>query len=230
MLKAITEQIWTVDQDLKLLGAHLGTRMMVVRLSHQSLLLYSPVRINEALAQELQTLGTVKYLVGPNPFHHLYLGSAQRAFPQARTWLVPSLAKKRKDLAEQPQSEVLQDPGQTPWQAELPGLLIKGSDSFEELVLYDPRSKTLLSTDLILNYTPHYRRYSLFEKGFFRLLGVYNHKGPSLIQKVMFKKSARHQLEQLLGWDFERILVTHGENIEQFAKARLQQTYQFLLC
>src|SRR5262249_13002285 len=44
------------------------TRMTVVRLSNGNLFLHSPIKFDEALASELQRMGTVRHLVSPNQF------------------------------------------------------------------------------------------------------------------------------------------------------------------
>ena len=50
------------------------TRMTVVRLSNGDLLLHSPVKFDERLANELHGLGTVRHLVSPNQFHYAHIG------------------------------------------------------------------------------------------------------------------------------------------------------------
>jgi hypothetical protein len=42
------------------------TRMTVVRLSNGDLFLHSPIKFDQALASELQRLGTIRHLVSPN--------------------------------------------------------------------------------------------------------------------------------------------------------------------
>ncbi len=93
------QNLWTVDNDHYLMGLHFRGRMTVVRNSEGHLWLHSPIPIDDELAGELQELGTVKYLVGPNKYHHVYLKDAAEKYPQALVFGPPGLAKKRKDIA-----------------------------------------------------------------------------------------------------------------------------------
>lgn len=62
------------------------TRMTVVRLANGDLLLHSPIAFDDALAGELQQLGTVRHFVSPNQFHYAHIGEWQKAFPGTLAW------------------------------------------------------------------------------------------------------------------------------------------------
>src|SRR5262249_49817635 len=62
------------------------TRMTVVRLSNGDLFLQSPIKFDEALASELQRMGTIRHLVSPNQFHYAHIGAGSKAFPDAISW------------------------------------------------------------------------------------------------------------------------------------------------
>ncbi|WP_163832903.1 hypothetical protein [Spartinivicinus ruber] len=49
MLKKLAENLWTVESDMRFLGADIALRMTVVRLSNNTLVLISPVAIEEAM-------------------------------------------------------------------------------------------------------------------------------------------------------------------------------------
>ncbi len=50
------------------------TRMTVVCLSNGDLLLHSPIKFDEQLANQLLGLGVVRHLVSPNQFHYAHIG------------------------------------------------------------------------------------------------------------------------------------------------------------
>src|SRR6516225_6387095 len=70
------------------------TRMTVVRLSNGDLFLQSPIKFDEALASELQRMGTVRHLVSPNQFHYAHIGEWSRAFPDAIAWASPRVRQR----------------------------------------------------------------------------------------------------------------------------------------
>ena len=65
------------------------TRMTVVRLSNGDLFLHSPTKFDRKLADELEHLGTVRYLISPNQFHYAHIGEWLNAFPDAVAWASP---------------------------------------------------------------------------------------------------------------------------------------------
>jgi hypothetical protein len=70
------------------------TRMTVVRLANGDLFLHSPIRFDAKLAEELQTVGTVRHLVSPNQFHYAHIGEWARVFPAAITWASPRVRQR----------------------------------------------------------------------------------------------------------------------------------------
>ncbi|MGL5076154.1 MAG: DUF4336 domain-containing protein, partial [Waterburya sp.] len=73
MLQHIDTNLWVAEQPLKFMGLSVGTRMTVLRLADNSLLLISPIQITAQIKQQLDNLGIVRYLIAPNLFHYLYL-------------------------------------------------------------------------------------------------------------------------------------------------------------
>ena len=72
------------------------TRMTVVRLSTGDLFLHSPVTFNEALASELQQIGTIRHLVSPNQSLRSYrrvVKSLSRCDPMGFTSRAPKSAR-----------------------------------------------------------------------------------------------------------------------------------------
>ncbi|MEL6929182.1 MAG: DUF4336 domain-containing protein, partial [Cyanobacteria bacterium J06600_6] len=98
MLRQVDANIWVAEQPLKFLGLEVGTRMTVIKLDDDSLVLISPIAIDPKLKQHLDTLGQVKYIIAPNLFHYLYLEPAQNLYPQAKILAPPGLAAKRPNI------------------------------------------------------------------------------------------------------------------------------------
>ena len=58
--------LWTFHQRLAVMGAEIGMRMTVVRLSDGALLVHSPIRLTRDLEQVLASLGRVEHVLAPN--------------------------------------------------------------------------------------------------------------------------------------------------------------------
>ena len=100
MLTEIDRDIWIADgPSVPFLGVPYPTRMTLVRLSDGGLWLCSPIELTDELADAVQALGPVQHLVSPNKIHHLFLGQWAQAWPGAKLWASPGLARSGSCLA-----------------------------------------------------------------------------------------------------------------------------------
>lgn len=215
--------LWTVSGSQKLLGIELGGRMTVIRLSSGDLILHSPVAITHEIRSSLNEIGVVKYIVAPNKFHHLHIGSYITCYPEALLYAARGLSEKRQDIDIH---GVLPDDAPSEWNGEVELLLVEGIPVFNEVVFYHPGSKSVVFTDLIFNYRDDL---SLGTKIFAWLDGVYGKPGVSLlIRKFMIRdrEKLRNSVNEILLWDFDRVLVPHKDIIESGGKAHVENAFE----
>jgi len=217
MLTAIGSDIWTATSMVRLpAGVTLPIRMVVVRLPDGSLALVSPIPMDEALAAEVAALGPVRFLVGPNLLHHLSLGPARERFPDAALYGAPGLADKRSDLSF---AGTIAD---APWGAALGVHPVAGAPRINEVVLHHPASGTLILTDLLFNIrTPANRRTAMV----LALAGTRGRLAKSREWWLLVKDRAAFtdSLDRILALSFERVLMGHGEAVENDARAQLSR-------
>lgn len=223
-LRSVAKNVWVIDYPLRVGGLELGTRTTLVRLASGGLWIHSPGPLEPTLTAEIAALGTVQALVAPNAMHHLFLTQNVQAFPQARVYVSPALpAKLRGSLT----YEILNDEASTLWRDELAQHLIGGMPKLQEVVFLHQASGTLILTDLAF----HIRHSdSWFTRLFMRLNGAYGHFGPSRIFRTLVRDrtALRSSLMHLQGWDFDRVIVTHGEILDQGGKAAMQSQYAWV--
>jgi len=163
-LAPIADGVYAAETWMKVgPGVCLPLRMTVLVLPDQGLLLYSPIAIDDRLADTLQRLGPVRFAVAPNLFHHLYLGAVRDRFPDVTLLGPPGLGKKRPDLS---LDGVLRPPeadapggaradGPTPGEAGLPpgirGIYWGGERVLRETLLVHEPSGTLIAGDVFMN-------------------------------------------------------------------------------
>ena len=98
-LQPFGPNIWLSDGAVvEVLGFHLPTRMVVIRLPGDDLLVWSPTAFSENLRRQIDTLGSVRHLIAPNSLHHLFLQEWQEAYPQAMLYAAPGLRERRRDV------------------------------------------------------------------------------------------------------------------------------------
>lgn len=221
----ICEGIWGVDGDVLMgLGLHFPVRMLVFRLGDGSLLLHSPVALDDETEAALRAKGEVKYVIAPNLLHHLFVKKALARFPEAQLYGAPGFAKKRPDL---PFVAYLEDGATYPWSDELEHLLIKGVPDVNECVFFHRASGSLVVTDLIFHlHTSHnFQTYLMYT-----MAGVYKKLAQSRLLRLFTKDKAasRESILKLLQWDARRLLMAHGELFEGDVRGALQHALRWL--
>ena len=198
--------------------------MTVIRLGGGDLLLHSPVSLDPALREALDRIGRVRWVVGPSKVHHLYLGDYVRAYPDAELCGAPGLAEKRPDLRFQ---HVLDATPVAAWEGRVLHHPFAGAPAVNEVVFLHRPSRTLLLTDLAFNVKPGPRNRARL---FHWLVGATGRFGPHRILRAAIRdrEAARRSLATILAWDFDRIIVTHGDVLAHGGREALRAGFSFL--
>jgi hypothetical protein len=225
MLRELARDLWVEERPQRFYGLEVGTRMTVMRLADGSLLLHSPVALDAELRRELDARGPVRFAVAPNRVHHLYAGEVAKAYPQARLWVAPGLERKRPDLAFE---GVLGDEAPAPWKGQVDQVFFRGRPFENEVVFLHRASRTLLMCDLAFNFGP---RSHPATRLLMRLLRSYGRFGPSRLDPLLIRDraAARASLERILAWDFDRVVIAHGDVLERGGREALRAGYAWLL-
>lgn len=223
-LHPVAANLWITSIPHRFIGLHLGTRMTVIRLASGALVLHSPVPVSDELRREIEAIGPVRHIICPNLFHHVYAADAKAAFPDAQLHGPEKLQRKRKDMKF---DAVLSDVPHPDWQGELLPLTVQGS-MLHETLFYHPATKTLISCDLVENFshcdhTP--TRWYLQAGGIFGKVGWH----PLLRLVYLNRRKARQSIEQLFEWPFERVILAHGDVITDNARQAVRGGLAWLL-
>jgi hypothetical protein len=224
-LLELASDIWIAERPQRFYGLEVGTRMTVIRVADGSLLLHSPVALDPELRGELDSIGRVRFAVAPNRFHHLYAGEVVAAYPEARLWVAPGVERKRPDLEF---VGVLGDEAPAEWKDAVDQVFFRGRPFENEVVFLHRSSRTLILCDLAFNFGP---RAAAPARLLMRLLGGYGRFGPSKLDPLLIRDrpAARQSLERILDWDFDRVVVAHGDVLESGGRDALRQGYSWLL-
>ncbi len=220
-LAQVADGLWTVSVPFRTMGLALNGRTNVVRLADGGLLIHSPARLSDEVWEAVAALGPVRALVAANKMHHLAFGDAAGRFSSAAKLAAPGLADKRKDLAF---DGVLGDDG-------VLGLLslhVRGAPAIEEVALLHAPSRTLLLVDLLFHFP---EAPGFFTRTYLRANGALGRPAHTAVIKlaVRDKAAARASVEQLLAWDFDRVLLAHDTLVETGGKEALRHAFRWLL-
>lgn len=201
-------------------GFHMPARMTALPLGGEGgVALVSPIRIDDALAAEVERLGPVRFLVAPNLLHHLHLGDATARWPTARVLAPRRLADKRPDL----RIDAFLEDGLPPELAEVVRAIpIEGAPAVDEVVFFHEPSRTLVVTDLLFHVK---RPRGLVANVVFWLVGCHGKLAQSRMWRLFVKDRARAaaSARALLALPFETAIVAHGEIVEEDAHAAVSR-------
>ena len=224
MLTPLAPDLWDYDAPLTVIGMQLGHRLTVARLADGTLWLHSPCAYSAALAAELAALGPVAHIVAPNAMHDTYLEGWFQAYPSVRFHGARGFSKFRPDLKF---TDALGDTPDAAWAGTFDQLMVRGMPRLNEVVFLHRASRTLLLTDLAFNLgteMPWLSRVML------KFNGCYDCFAASrLLRTTITDRAAlRTSLDRIFAWDFDRLVLSHGRNVDAGAKELLRDAYAFL--
>ncbi len=222
MLTRWADNIFTETREMKFFGVETGTRMNVVRLGDGGLFVLSPVALTTETRSEIDALGEVRAVVAPSIFHHVFVGEWMAAYPKAVFAACPGLDWKRTDLAF---GCVLGDLPHPIWANDLEQVYFSARRE-NEIDFFHRASGTLLVTDALLNLSTH----PLQSTRFVAKLMANSAPGLGWMEPIMVRdrRLARRQVDRLLEWDCDRILLAHGAPVESDGNAVLRRAYEWL--
>ena len=225
-LRQLAPNLWVAERPLKLAVGDIGTRMTVIRLADGGLFLHSTVRLDAQTRQALDDLGPVRAVVAPSKVHHFFVGDYIAAYPAARIFGAPGLVEKRRDLTFH---HILSDDAPAEWRGEIEQHVFRGAPFMNEVVFFHPTTRTLLLTDLAFNVQAHPPA-GARARLFYWLVGAAGRFGPHRVVRlgIRDKRAARASADKILQWDFDRIIVTHGDVLETGGHARFAAAFTFL--
>jgi hypothetical protein len=228
-LTEFAPNVWIVDGPrVRDMGILFTTRMTIIKLSNGSVWVESPVPASYDTLKHITDLGPVRNLVAATPRHVWRLESWHTLFPEAQLWMSPktlfTLGKTRLALA-----SVLGETAPDSWMDDIDQLPFKGNPLLSEVLFYHKASRTVILGDLI---QIHPIVDNPWRNMLFKLEGVSSPKGGvGLDIRLSFtsKKLATQSLEQVLSWDFDKLIIAHGPCIGKDAKEFMKDAFRWLI-
>lgn len=165
---------------------------------------------------KLNGLNGVTDLVAPNLFHCAGIKRSLSVFPQATVWGPVGARTLKPDI---PWSKEL-SLSAWPYQDELSMVTLSGIPSLNEAIFYHRESRSLIITDLCFNLSNPSGIGAWFV---LNLAGTYKKCAVSrlFLREVKDRISFKNSLEEVLTFDFDNVILAHGDNLIGNGKARL---------
>lgn len=231
-LKPVAKDVWIVDgPEIRFgppgLKMPFPTRMTILRLA-QGLLVHSPTELTAGLRAQVEALGAVRWIIGPNRIHYWWIPQWREAFPAAEVFLAPRIREQAGGHIGF-EARTLDGTGGYPWDGEVDTLPVAGG-YMTEVEFFHRASRTLILTDLIENFEP--RKLSFWMRLLTWLGGVLDpHGSMPRDMRVGFSDKAelRRAIETMIGWAPERIILAHGRWYEANGAAELKRAFGWLM-
>ena len=229
----LAPSLWIVDQPDFGGLARIGTRMTVIRLADGGLFLHSPTRLDDETRQALDALGNVRAVIAPSRAHHLFVADYIKTWPLAKLYGPPGLTGDiqdfrgrfgaRRDLK---LDSILGDEAHPEWAGQIEQHLFKGARALNEVVFFHPSSRSVIFTDLVFNVPADAKGGRVF----YTVVGAMGRFGPHRMVRLMIRDrvAARESVARILRWDFNRVIVTHGNVLESGGPAKFAEAFSFL--
>jgi hypothetical protein len=224
MLRELEEQLWVAEMPSKVFGVEFGARSTLTRLPDGGLWIHSPICLCDELRRAVDELGPVEALVAPNKMHYAYLEQWIAAYPEAVVFVAPDWLR---EISVDP--VILSDAAEMLWQGVLKHKILHGSSLIQEADFLHIESKTLILTDLAFNIPLSQAPFT--QKLSAGIVGVRDGFAPSRTFRMTAgdKAALKISLERLLEWEFERIIVAHGDIIEKDGPKVLREAFDWVL-
>lgn len=200
---------WCADRFVEIAGMLVPIRMTVLRGPDGRVLVYAPVAMDEALAEAVDGLGQLAWVVVPNRHHTSFACDYLRHFSQA-TAVGPPFENHSGLLDE--------------WRPWFDTHVVRPCDGFVELCGFHLNSRTLVLCDLSHNIASGGRRLSRLLK----IMRMWRRFRPSPLQRlaVMRDQAALNAFfEWAMARPFVRISMAHGDVVSHDAREAFYQAF-----
>jgi len=203
-----------------MLGVDLHRNVTVIRLANGDLVIHSTGPFSAEDIATITHLGRPAWLLDTLGRHDTFAKEGRAAFPTA-TYLAPDGFSETVGFpvgALQPKPDA--------WGDELDVLEVSGAPTLGEHLVFHRASRTLIVADLIFHFPPPQ---PLWPEILLQLaIGREHAPGMSRPFKtaILDRPAFEASIAAALRWDFDRIVVGHGEVIETGGKAKLRAALQ----
>jgi hypothetical protein len=227
MLHPLGINIWIAEgRVVSFFGFPYPTRAAIVRLDNGDLFIWSPIALTASLKEQVDNLGPVRHLVSPNKLHWLFLADWKAAYPAAKLYASPGLAKKRPELKF---DAGLGDAPVSAWAAEIDQVEVAGSFALTEIVFFHRTSSTALFTDLIQNFR---RDWFKGWKGCLARLDGITMPASSAPREwrlsFLNRTKAKAALDRILAWHPRQVVMAHGEIVHENGTIFIRNSFRWL--
>ena len=215
MLQPVADNLWVIHYPLTMLGADLKRVVTIIRLRSGEVVVHSTGPFTSQDAADIRKLGQPGWLLDTMLRHDTFAKEGRETFPGI-PYLAPAGFSELAGIGTEPLV-----PAPAAWGDEVETLRLEGVPSMEEHVVFHRPSRTLIVADLFFNFGPQAPAWTRF----LMLLAVGRKHDPGMARSMRLtvkdKAALKRSLAAMMAWDFDRVIVGHGETVETDGKRQV---------
>lgn len=216
-MEQIAENVWVLRFPLRLLGVAIGRTVTIIRLASGKLVIHSTAPFNHADVAAIRALGQPGWLLDVSLFHDSLAKEGRAAFPDV-PYLAPEGFSKASGV---PTESLVRLP--TEWRGEIEVLELGGMPKVREHVMFHRFSRTLIVGDVLFNFERGASGWTRFFARHVMRLKKFIGMSPFFRLMLRDRDAFRSSVAAMMQWDFDRVIVGHGEIIEHGGNERLRE-------
>jgi hypothetical protein len=212
----LAENLWLLAYPLRMFGADLRRNVTLIRLRSGKVIIHSTAPFTSEDVGAIRALGEPGWLLDCVLRHDTFAKEGREAFPEI-PYLAPAGFSGVVGFSTEPIVPVPVE-----WNGEVLALEIQGAPKASDTALLHVPSRTLILTELVFNFGDHE---PVWTELLLRVaVGSEHHPGMSrpMNAGVTDEAAFKGSVETILSWDFDRVIVGHGDVIEFDGKAKLR--------
>lgn len=208
------ENVTLLESVIRMPLMQLPVRSVAIAIGGATVLISPGSRLQPA---QLQSLGKVTDIVAPSFLHAGGVPQAVKIYPQARLWGPPGLEQHKPQVA---WTHALTEES---WEYadQLPAIPLEGMSSVHEVLFVHKASRSLIVSDFCFNLIG---AHGIGAWLILHLFGTYQRFAVSkfFMKYIKDKAAFERSLERVLTYNFDKIIVGHGEIVASDAPTRLR--------
>jgi hypothetical protein len=193
--------------------------------------LHSPTRWTRALQHDIESIGPIRHLVAPNPFHWSFVREWKRHCPDAITSAVEGASRRWLVRLNGPTIDhAISDTPLADWSADFALVMVRGRSLFREVAFFHHPSRTAILTDLIVNLDA--KKMAAWQRPGVAAVGALGPEGKIPVYARNDYRKNRDQaaaaVARLIAMRPERAIFSHGDWFAHNGAQRLAESLSWL--
>jgi len=235
VIREVAKDVWIFSTPFKRFDTiPFGGRSTAIKLQNGDVWVLASTPLNDVTKDKLAELGPVKWIIGADAVHYMFLSEFKKEYPTAKVIAVEAAKPNIKDgLTFDGAWGADSADTKYGFESDIQHCYFSGFKN-KDVAFFHPQSKSLVQADLLLNLPPTEQYSKTGSSGRVPILSSIFYPTSWLQKKASWalgddKEAMKRDVKTTMGWDFTRIIPCHGDVIEKDAKEAWRSAFEYYL-